>query len=340
MRIQVAQLDGIYHNYALYDMMYGRKAYARSQEALAIVTMVEAAMQDIVPQEDRLRVIELFSGEHTMMSYLGHYSKLFRPDGCVYTTQDGLSGGDLSHIDLFTDYVEVPGDAPPFNLALVPFYSINGAGPLSHKQQKQAVVCPPSTVHLMTLFANVGKYLGFDSQPKSKGKKRKAAALKSAMYLQFDPYPSIENLQELLADADWYIHDIPHGHPLLAAFDLYEEDDWVLKYRVHHTWDRESSVLWDHFPEGAYICPKDSPKKPFISIRFASSMFRKYWTEDQILNAMQRSGFSRFNLYNASNQPIIGGGSDFLIQRLSNTEDSEAAQVDELLPVNSILALP
>ena len=339
MNTQFINLGCIYQNHSVYDLMYGRRPYARYQEAFTISQLTEEARPQLVRDGELLRVAELFAGATTMQQELAAHSVLFQSDACVYTTQDGLHKRGLPQADLASEQVVAPDGATRYDLALLPFYSVNVIGPITKSAKDRLIsVSPMNRANLDQLMRNVQTYLGIGTS-NTKGKKRKKARTVGA-YFDFEIQPNAEDMKELLEDDSIYTIVIPSVHPLLRDYMLDTAEYWVIRYRVIRTWDRLTSTLYDRFPDGVQVCRGESPKKPVLSFRIEHPMFRKYWSESELIEAARSVGFSEFRLYNAANRPILGGGYDFTIEPIYTTESADSVlEIDSFLPATSMMAL-
>lgn len=340
--MKIINLDSLYSDYWLYDLIYGCKPYARSQEAMLISDSVESVRDVLFPKESRsLRVLEMFAGWHSMQSSIAAYNPRFKTN-VSYDTVDSIAGATTHKA--FDAYVRFTETERKFftdnwyDLVLMPFYAVNATGPIYGGKTSQV----PSYQELTTLFENAATICGSDRPKRQRSKDNKH----SCLYLKYESYPTPETLTDLLSDADdWYSVYLPPRARLLEEYGIKDTKDstWVLEYREVPTWIRETATLETRFPDGIRLINKDRSDKPIMVFQFRQPIYRRYWSEDQLARALYAAGFSNLNFNSGRNLPTVGGEYDFLMYQLNNQETTETAGINsdagEFLPSNYLTAL-
>lgn len=325
--MKVIHVESLYSDYWLYNIMYGCKPYQRSREAALISDALEAIRSSVVPHDRPLQVLELFSGKHTLLRSLQSYGSRFNQP-TNYVTVDGLHSedGELPQFDAYAPGMASILDGRWYDFVLLPFFAINATGPLHGSH------CSiPDIDELKTLFQNVATLCGVNSSKKKSAFKK--AKQQSALYVNYEPYPTPEIIEDLCLDStEWSSQYLQSDDPLLTEHGIKDKDDctWLLEYRGVNSWLRESSVLETRYPDGIRLINKSHSDKPVVVFQISQPVFRKFWTEGQIASALKTSGFYDIRFCSGVNQPIVGGDCDLLMYYLNGVETADTVNSESI----------
>lgn len=291
----VSKVSHFYDLPWVYQILYGNRYFDTAMEAYSLAHILNANAK-LLPLKN-LDVLELFAGHVSLEERL----RPLLPGGAIkkYATTDGYVGE--GPVDVYAKGTKMRD----FHLVLAPFFSINATMPYDG----------PLTYGILADFFY------------------RIARNARALYIHFEPYPSVAYLSSICNCERWSQKAPPVLSVPSPIIPLENDGEWSLSYVLDTKWDRSHAAIVSHYPKGVDVM---HGKEVVERIQVKVPTVRTYWSESELFRALSDAGFNHIVFANGSQQPLDGNESDFDVSVLPTEYQDEDS---DFRPANSILAI-